>query len=220
MLFENPEHIITTAKHHFKFSRRLQQHVFSVWSSGPCIFCSSELCSGAVLQFFNACKSLTCIGGELACLTVEAKRDRKRPGHSCGLNIQTSHQSLLTWLCDGLPDIPAAVITGGKTTLTLSCWHHQGLWTVCVCGWVCECAFIVKFFNNQTVFLSLSPNTEAFAWCAPKAFTCRVSNKLGPTLGFLPRLRTPTHTSLTTLCLLNPDLPSLRLKKEAVDYNV
>lgn len=47
-LVKCPEKIITTANHHFDFSKHLQQHVFSVWSSGRCTFSHPDLRSGAV----------------------------------------------------------------------------------------------------------------------------------------------------------------------------
>ena len=47
----------------------------------------------------------------------------------------SSHQSLLTRPCDGLPDITAAVISGGKTALLYSAAvdHSEKALRVCVC---------------------------------------------------------------------------------------
>lgn len=67
-----------------------------------------------------------------------------------------------------------------------------------VCGWVCVC-LLLRYFNNKRPIFPPLLNTEAFAWCALEAFTCRVGYKCGQTLGLLPRLCTLAHTSPTHL---------------------
>lgn len=148
--------------------------------------------------------------GEVACLSF-CLSELTKDLDTAWAWMENFHQLPLTWLTDGLPDISGAVIPRGKTVIPLSCWHHQGLWTVCVrvCVfvWVSVC-LVLRYGNNQRPFFLLL-NTRNFAWCAPKAFTCRVGYKCGQTLGLLPRLRTLVYASPTTSYFLIQDPLSL-----------
>lgn len=108
--------------------------------------------------------------------------------------MQSSHQSLLTWPCDGVPDITAAVIPGGRTTQLLTSLRLKKLcvWVCILSIWLSVC-LLLRHFNNKRP-ISFLPNTEAFAWCALKAFTCSVGWKCGQTLRPVPRLYTLTYT--------------------------
>lgn len=90
-----------------------------------------------------------------------------------GAWMQSSHQSLLTCLCDGLPDITAAVISGGRTTPLLT-WIRSSK-ALCVNGRMltvemfCQNVFFFLFcmmcpegFHMQRQ-LDMQPNTGPFA---------------------------------------------------------
>jgi len=159
MLFKNPEK-------NPEFSVCLHQHVPFLWGSWTCTFSHSDLCSEAVsLRCTLMYASNSHVAGELACLPVCLSWDG--PGHRLGQEAElpsVTPDVILWWSAR----YSAAVIPGGRTTITLSCWHHRGLWTACVWMSVSKCVLLQRYFNNQRPFFP--SKHEGFCLMCPEGF--------------------------------------------------